>query len=149
MKPLSCQFGAGAENSNVDQLVFLPPVSPDNAIMSGEKWDSVGLPSGFELVRPHPPFSYKHTKALIFGLCLGALAAGVFFLQTLTVQESSAQVVNELCPQVKPIIPVEHFAIWDSLVERGASDEYKKRTIERLSGAVRIRYASCLSLVSR
>lgn len=118
-------------------------------ITMSEKQDSAGLPSSFKPIRSHPPFNYKHTKALVIGLCLGALGVGGFFLRIFDVQEASVQVANELCPQVKPIIPVEHVAIWDALVNRSASDEYKVRTIERLSGAVRIRYALCPSLALR
>ena len=112
-----------------------------------EKKQHSGLPSSVQLARPHPPFSYKRTKALVIGLCLSALGGGAFVLRTLVVQESPGHVANRLCPQAKPITPVKHSAIWDTLVKRSTSDEYKEHAIEWLSGAVRVRYASYPSIV--
>ena len=106
----------------------------------------VRLPSSTELVATHPPVGYKRTKAFIIGLCLGVLGMGGFVLRALAFGKSPVLVADGLCPQAKPITPVKHSAIWDTLVKRPASDEQKKRTIEWLSGAVRIRYASHRSL---
>ena len=107
--------------------------------MSEKKRD----PSSLELAKPHPPPIYRRTKALAIGICLGVLGVGGFFSKTFAVQESPIQVAHRLCPQVKPITPVKHSAIWDALVERSASDEHKERTIQWLSEAVQIRCVSC------
>ena len=114
-------------------------ISLSTTIMSEKKQDFTGLPSSVELIGHHPPFSHKRTKVLVIGLCLGALGVGGFVFQTLAVHDPSVHVSNQLCPQVKPVTPVKHSAIWDILVKRSASDKYKEHTIEWLSGAVRIR----------
>ena len=122
-------------------------VSFSPTIMSEKKQDFAGLPSSVELIRHHPPFSHKRTKVLVIGLCLGALGVGGFFFRTLAFRDPSVHVSNQLCPQAKPVAPVKHSAIWDTLVKRSASDQYKEHAIEWLSGAVRIRYASRLNTV--
>lgn len=119
--------------------------------MSEKKQDLAGLPTSVALVRHDRPSRYKRTRALVIGLCLGALGTGAFVLRTiaptLAVPELSVQVTSTLCPQVKPITPLKHSSIWKSLLEKSATDEYKAHAIELLSGAVRIRYLCCSSLV--
>lgn len=110
--------------------------------MPEKKLDRAGLPTSVGLVGPRPLFSYNRTRALVIGLCIGALGLGSFVLQTLVVQELPAHVANGLCPQAKPVAPIKNSAIWDALAKRSTSDEYKERAIEWLSGAVRIPYAS-------
>jgi len=109
--------------------------------MSEKKQILIGLPTSVELVRPS---RYKRTKVLVVGLCLGALGAGGFILRTigptLAAPKSLVQVATAKCPQTKPVTPIKHSAIWESIVEKSATDEHRARTIEWLSGAVRIRY---------
>ena len=121
-------------------------------IMSEKGFASLARPPSVELSK----FNRRHyirTKSLVIGLSLGALGAGSLVLRTafpaLLAPWSSAQVANGLCPQAKPITPVKHSAVWDSLVEMSASDKYKERTVEWLSGAVKIRYVWRPLLASR
>jgi len=112
-----------------------------------EKRDFAGLPMGVEHVRLDRPPRYKRKMVIVIGLCLGA---GAFISRTISptfaALELSAQVANTLCPQAKPITPIKHSAIWDSLVGKSATDEPKARAIEWLSGAVRVPYVLCSSL---
>lgn len=114
--------------------------------MSGKKSDLAVLPSSVKLTKFNRPPANKRAKTLVIGLCLGALGAGGFILRTilptLPFTESPVRVANGVCPQAKPITPVKHSAIWESLVERSTSDEFKERAIEWLGGAVRIRTES-------
>ena len=118
--------------------------------MSEKKQNFTGLPTTVQVSNLDRPRGRKRAKALMFGLCLSALAAGGFVLRTAApsfiVLEPSVQATSALCPQVKPITPIKHSAIWESLIEKSATDEHKARTIEWLSGAVRIRYALWSSL---
>jgi len=106
-----------------------------------KKQDFAGLPTSVEAVRLERPSRSKRTKALVIGLCLGVLGTGGFVLQTgapaFAVSKPSA---TALCPQPKPIAPIKHSAIWEGLVEKSTTAEYKTRAIEWLSGAVRIQY---------
>ncbi|KAF9786336.1 carboxypeptidase S [Thelephora terrestris] len=105
-----------------------------------------GLLSMFDPVKLDRPPSRKRVKTLVIGLCLGAVGAAGFALRsiipTFAVQESSVHVANELCPQARSMTPVKHSAIWNTLVERSASEEFKERAVEWLSGAVKIRTES-------
>ena len=113
--------------------------------MSEKKQGLAGLPTTVKPVGPARSHRCKRTKALVVGLCLGALGMGGFVLRTvlpkLATPEPPAQVGQALCPQVKPMIPIKNLAIWDRLVEESTTDEHKARVIEWLSGAVRVRYA--------
>ena len=118
--------------------------------MSEKKQNFTSLPTTVQVSNLDRPRGRKRAKALVFGLCLSALAAGGFVLRTatptFTVLEPSVQAASTLCPQVKPITPIKHSAIWESLIEKSATDTHKARVIEWLSGAVRIRYVLCSSL---
>ena len=119
--------------------------------MPEKKQNLAGLPTTVQVSKLDRPCGRKRTKALVIGLCLGALAVGGFVLRTaapsFALLEPSVEAASALCPQVKPITPIKHSAIWESLVEKSATDEHKTRVIERLSGAVRIRYVSWSSSV--
>jgi len=122
--------------------------------MSEKKRDFSRLPTSVEQgVRHDRSPRYQRTRTLVVGLCLCALGMGSFVLRTVTPElaapELSVNVREGLCPQVKPMTPVKHSAIWDKLVEKSATEEYKARAIEWLSGAVRIRYVLRSSLLSK
>ena len=106
--------------------------------------DSVILPSGVDLANLDRPSRYKRVKALVVGLFLGVLGVGGLALHTiiptLAFSNPPAQVTNSLCPQAKPITPVKHSAVWNTLVDGSASDNHRDRAIEWLSGAVRVKY---------
>jgi len=116
--------------------------------MSEKKRDFSHFPTSVEqgLGRDRSP-RYKRMRALVVGLCLSALGVGGFVLQTVvpefTAPELSVNVRDGLCPQVKPMTPTKHSEIWDKLVEKSTTEEYKTRAIEWLSGAVRIRCVLC------
>ena len=118
--------------------------------MPEKKQNLAGLPTTIEVSKLDRPCGHKRTKALVIGLCLGVLAAAGFVLRTatptFTVLEPSVQAASALCPQAKPITPTKHSAIWESLIEKSATDEHKTRAIEWLSGAVRNRYVLWSSL---
>jgi len=119
--------------------------------MSEKKPDFAGLPTSVELAKFDQPPRCKRTKALVIGLCLGALGTGGFVLRNIAPTPAtpglSVQVANALCPQAKPITPIKHSAIWDDLMGKSATDEHKARAIEWLSGAVRVQYVLRSSLV--
>jgi len=130
--------------------VLVIPLLAITATMSEKKQYFTGLPTSAELAGLDRPPRCKRTKALAIGLCLGVLGTGGFLSRTnsptLPALELSAQVANTLCPQAKPITPIKHSAIWDSLVGKSATDEHEARAIEWLSGAVRVPYVLCSSL---
>ena len=104
--------------------------------MSDKKQDFSDLPMSVELGSPSRS---KRTKALAIGLCLGLLGTGGFVLQSIAPGFAvSKPHPTALCPQVNPIIPTKHSAIWKSFVERTTTDEYKAHAIEWLGGAVRV-----------
>jgi len=119
--------------------------------MSEKKQDFVGLPTNVELIGSDRSQRCKRTRGLVVGLCLGALGMGGFVLRTIAPKfaapEPSVYVGNALCPQAKPMTPIKHSAIWDTLVGKPATEEYKTRAIEWLSGAVRVRFVLSSSLV--
>ena len=110
--------------------------------MSEKEQGFAGLPTAVEFARLNRSPRCKRTKALVVGLCLGALGMGGFVLQTIAPKfattEPSVQVENALCPQAKPMTPIKHSEIWNTLVEKSTTDEHKAQAIEWLSGAVRI-----------
>ena len=115
--------------------------------MSDKKQDFTGLPTSVEPIKLGSPSRSKRTKALAIGLCLGLLVTGGLA----NPGEMDGKTVSKphptaLCPQVKPIAPTKHSAIWESFVERTATDEYKTRAIEWLGGAVRVPYVCYPSL---
>ena len=119
--------------------------------MSEKKPDLSGLPTSLEQGLRHDRSPRcKRMRTLLVGLCLCALGMGGFVLRTvapeLAAPELSANVRDRLCPQAKPMTPAKHSAIWDKLVEKSATEEYKARAIEWLSGAVRVRYVLYPSL---
>ena len=115
--------------------------------MSDKKQDFAGLPTSVEPVKLGSPSRSKRIKALVVGLCLGLLGTGGFVLQSIAPGFAvSKPHPTALCPQVNPIAPAKHPAIWESLVERSTTDEYKTRAIEWLGGAVRVPYACFLFL---
>lgn len=119
--------------------------------MSEKKPDFSGLPTSVEQrFGHHQSPRCKRMRTLVVGLCLCALGIGGFVLRTVTPElpapELSTNVGGGLCPQVKPMTPAKHSAIWDELVEKSATEEYKARAIEWLSGAVGIRCVLCSSL---
>jgi len=106
--------------------------------MSDKKQYFAGLPTSVELSSPS---RRKRTKALAIGLCLGLLGTGGCVGGTIAPGLSvSKPHPTALCPQVNPIAPTKHSAIWESFVERTTTDEYKTRAIEWLGGAVRVPY---------
>ena len=120
--------------------------------MSDKKQDFAGLPTAVEPTGPNRSPRCKCTKAVVVGLCLGVLGMGGFILRTivpkLATLEPPAQVENALCPQAKPMTPIKHSEIWNTLAEKSTTNEHKARAIEWLSGAVRIPYVcSSTSLV--
>jgi len=109
--------------------------------MSDKKQDFSDLPTSVEPVKLGSPSRSKRTKALAIGLCLGLLGTGGFALRSIAPKFAvSKPHPTALCPQVKPITPTKHSAIWESFVERSTTDEYKTRAIEWLGGAVRVPY---------
>ena len=119
--------------------------------MSEKKQKFSGLPSTVDPIELDRPPGRKRVTTLVIGLCLGALGAGGFVLRSILptspAPESYVQVASELCPQAKSTTPVKHSAIWNTLVERSASEEFKERAVEWLGGAVRIRYVLDSSLM--
>ena len=114
-------------------------------IMSEKNQDFAGLPANIELAVPHRPSKPKRTRVFIIGLCLGALGAGGFVLRTIAPTVGFPNPFAEvgtarLCPQAKAVTPIKHSGIWESLLEKSATDEYQARVIEWLGGAVRIPY---------
>ena len=68
------------------------------------------------------------------GSCLGALWTG-FVLRTITptlgFPNPFAEVrTARLCPQAKVVTPAKHSEVWESLLEKVATDEYQVRVIE-------------------
>ena len=115
--------------------------------MSDKKQDFSGLPTSAKHTGLGPPSIRKRTKTLAIGLCLGLLGTGGFFSRTIAPNFAvSKPHPTALCPQAKSIIPLKHSEVWESLVERSTTDEYKTRAIEWLGGAVRVPYACFLSL---
>jgi len=113
--------------------------------MSDKKQDFAGLPTSVEHVKLDSPS--RRTKALAIGLCLGLVGTGGFVLRSIAPGFAASKPhPTALCPQVKPITPTKHSAIWESFVEKSTTDDYKTRAIEWLGGAVRIPYACFLSL---
>jgi len=113
--------------------------------MSDKKQDFTGLPTSVEPIKLGSPSRSKRIKALVVGLCLGLLGTGGFVLQSIAPGFAvSKPHPTALCPQVNPIAPAKHPAIWESLVERFTTDEYKTRAIEWLGGAVRVPYGCFL-----
>ncbi|KAF9786338.1 carboxypeptidase S [Thelephora terrestris] len=114
--------------------------------MSEKRKSLSGLPLMLDPAKLDRSPSRKRVKPLVIGLCLGALGEAGFALRfiipTSTAQESSVHVANERCPQARSMTPVKHSAIWNTLVERSASEEFKERAVEWLSGAVKIRTES-------
>ena len=111
--------------------------------MSDKKQYFSGLPTSAEFGSPS---RCKRIKALAIGLCLGLLGTGGYVGQTIAQGfPVSKPHPTALCPQVNPITPTKHSAIWESFVERSTTDEYKTRAIEWLGGAVRIPYVYCPS----
>jgi len=111
--------------------------------MSDKKQDFTGLPTSVKHVELGSPSRCKRTKALAIGLCLGLLGTGGFVLRTIAPKFAVSKPHHDpaaLCPQVKPITPTKHSAIWESFVEKTTTDEYKTRAIEWLGGAVRVPY---------
>ena len=111
--------------------------------MSDKKQDFSGLPTSAKHVELGSPSGYKRTRALAIGLCLGLLGTGGFVLRTVAPKFAVSKSHHDpaaLCPQVKPITPTKHSAIWESFTEKTTTDEYKTRAIEWLCGAVRIPY---------
>ncbi|HEX3641492.1 MAG TPA: hypothetical protein VHV10_09395 [Ktedonobacteraceae bacterium] len=110
-----------------------------------------GLPATVNLVRPNHLPSHKRVKTLVIGLWLGALGAGCFILwtiiPTLAAPGLSVQLANQQCPQVKLMTPVQHFGMWNALVERSTFDKFREHAVEWLSGAVRVRFVLHSSLV--
>jgi len=117
--------------------------------MSDKEQYFSGLSTSVEPVKLGSPSRCKRTKALAVGFCLGLLVIGGFVLRSIAPGFAVSKPHHDpgvLCPQVKPITPTKHSAIWESFVERTATDEYKTRAIEWLGGAVRIPYACFLGL---
>ena len=111
--------------------------------MSDKKQYFAGLPTSVKLGSPS---RCKRTKVLAIGLCLGLLGTGGYVGRTIAPGFSvSKPHPTALCPQVNPITPTKHSAIWESFVERTTTDEYKTRAIEWLGRAVRIPYVYCPS----
>ena len=114
--------------------------------MSSEKMRDfkAHLPSSADHTRFDQSARRRRVKTLLFGLCLVVLGAGTFVLRTavptLVALRPSVEAMNGLCPQAKPIKPIKHSAIWDTLVDRSASEEYREHAIDLLSEAVKIRY---------
>ena len=107
--------------------------------------DFADLPANIELAVPHRLSKSKRTTAFTIGLYLGALGAGAFVLRTIVptlgFPNPFAEVATAtLCPQAKAVTPIKHSGIWESLLEKSATDEYQTRVIEWLGGAVRIPY---------
>jgi len=116
---------------------------------SDKKQNFAGLPTSVEPVQLGSPSRSKRTKALAIGLCLGLLGTGGFVLRSIAPKFAGSEPHHDpaaLCPQVKPITPTKHSAIWESFVEKTTTDEYKTRAVEWLGGAVRVPYACYPSL---
>jgi len=117
--------------------------------MSDKKQNLAGLPTSTEPVKLGSPSRCNRTKALAIGLCLGLLGAGGFVPPAIATKLAVSKPHHDPaapCPQVEPIIPTKHSAIWESFLENSTTDEYKTRAIEWLGGAVRVPYVCCLTL---
>ena len=116
--------------------------------MSDKKRNFAGLPTSVEPVQLGSPSRCKYyTRAFAIGLCLGLLGTVGFVLRSIALGFAvSKPHPTALCPQVNPITPTKHSAIWESFVERTTTSEYKTRAIEWLGGAVRIPYVCYPSL---
>lgn len=73
-------------------------------------------------------------------LCILYLAISGLYQGFYTGQSNAWFKDDEMCPQVKPLIPEKSYGVWESLGDTYGSDSFAKRAVKLLSGAVQIPY---------
>ena len=97
-------------------------------------------------VNPSPPTPYSRTtKVLVLGLSIVTLSIWSFSsrlpplrLRGAPLTTSSRLAPSDPCPQAAAITPKKHVLIWESLLKEAATEEYKGKAVEWLSGAIQI-----------
>jgi Gly-Xaa carboxypeptidase len=94
-------------------------------------------------VRKRPSTVRRALRGVAFGAFLlstgynlGLLSEGL----TSAVRGALAPAASaeDLCPQAAPLVPGEHAKLWSQFGETLGSDEFRKRAVEWLGGAVRV-----------